>query len=172
MIITVGAKKYMHLATELLSKQRMVIKNESERTCFQICLTPIKTLIISTRMDKLIQTGTSFFLYFLRDETARKLRRMLTIEQYKNPEASKLFTVQYIDAPLQYQDVLFKALMKQGIMKECDADIAAAHFYAPIYLMLSLCDGFPEREQEALDFIRRHITQFSKLYMKEIKGKR
>jgi len=120
-------------------------------------------------LDELIQTGTSFFLYFLHDETARKLRRMLTIEQYKNPEASKLFTAQYIDAPLQYQDTLFKALMKQGVMKECDADIAASQFYAPIYLMLCLCDGFPEREQEALDFIRRHITQFSKLYMLEDK---
>ena len=120
-------------------------------------------------LDELIQTGTSFFLYFLRDETARKLRRMLTIEQYKNPDASKLFTAQYIDAPMQYQDTLFKAFMKQGIMKECDADVAASHFYAPIYLMLCLCDGFPEREQEALDFIRRHITQFSKLYMLEVK---
>ena len=120
-------------------------------------------------LDELIQTGTSFFLYFLHDETVRKLRRMLTIEQYKNPEVSKLFTGQYIDAPLQYSSVLFKAFMQQGIMKECDANVAASHFYAPIYLMLCLCDGFPEREQEALDFIRRHITQFSKLYMLEVK---
>ena len=116
-------------------------------------------------LETLIQTGTSLFLYFLHDDTARKLRRLLTIEQYKNPAASKLFTGQYIDAPLQYQGALFKAFMEEGSMKAFDAGIAALHFYAPIYLMLCLCDDCPEREQEALDFIRRHITQFSKLYM-------
>jgi len=116
-------------------------------------------------LEELIRIGTSLFMYFLHDGTARKLRRLLTIEQYKNPAASKLFTGRYIDAPMQYQGALFKAFMEQGVMKELDAGVAASHFYSPIYLMLCLCDDCPEREQEALDFIRRHITQFSKLYM-------
>jgi len=116
-------------------------------------------------LDMLIQKGTSLFLYFLHDETARKLRRMLTIEQYKNPVASNLLIGQYIDAPLGYQGALFKAFMEQGIMKNLKSNIAAAHFYAPIYLMLSLCDNCPDREQESLDFIRCHITQFKSLYM-------
>ena len=116
--------------------------------------------------DTLIQTGTSLFLYFLHDETAQKLRRLLTIEQYKNPAASKLFTGQYIEGPLGYQGALFKAFMEKGIMKELGNDIAAAHFYAPIFLMLCLCDNCPEREPDALGFIRRHIIQFSKLYMR------
>ena len=119
-------------------------------------------------LDTLIQSGTSLFLYFLHDETARKLRRLLTIEQYRNPEASKLLTGQYIDGPLGYQGTLFKAFMERGMMKGLDCDSAAAHFYAPIYLMLCLCDNCPEREPEALDFIRRHIIQFSKLYMEGI----
>lgn len=118
-------------------------------------------------LEALIQTGTSLFLYFLHDETARKLRRMLTIEQYRNPSAATLFTGQYLSAPLLYQGALFKAFMEQGTMKSLDTDIAASHFYAPIYLMLCLCDNCPEREQEALDFIRRHIIQFRKLYMEE-----
>ena len=117
------------------------------------------------KLETLINTGTSLFLYFLHDETARKLRRMLTIEQYKNPVASKLFTEQYIDDPLDYQGALFKAFIGQGAMKNIDFDIAAAHFYAPVYLMLCLCDNRPEQEPGALDFIRRHITQFGSLYM-------
>ena len=115
--------------------------------------------------DALIQTGTAFFQYFLHDDTARKLRRLLTIEQYKNPSASKIFIDQYIDAPIEYQSVLFKEFMDQGIMAKLDSDIAAAHFFSPMYFMLCLCDNCPEREPEALDFIRRHIVQFSKLYM-------
>jgi len=115
--------------------------------------------------DAMIQVGTAFFQYFLHDGTARKLRRLLTIEQYKNPAASELFTDQYIDAPIKYQSVLFKAFMAQGLMEESDADVAAAHFFSPMYFMLCLCDNCPDREPEALDFIRRHIIQFNKLYM-------
>ena len=116
-------------------------------------------------LDTLIQTGVSTFLYFLHDETARKLRRMLTIEQYKNPDVSKLFTRQYINGPLNYQGAIFTAFMEQGIMKPLDANVAAAHFYSPIYLMICLCDNCPERESEALTLIRQHITQFSELYI-------
>ncbi|MCL1806069.1 MAG: TetR/AcrR family transcriptional regulator [Oscillospiraceae bacterium] len=120
-------------------------------------------------LETLIQTGISLFLYFLRDQTARKLRRLLTIEQYKNPAASGLFTDQYINAPLAYQGALFKTFIGQGFFNDLDGDVAAAHFYAPIYLMLCLCDNCPEREPEAVGFIQRHITQFESLYRKGAK---
>lgn len=116
-------------------------------------------------IDTLVQAGTALFLYFLHDDYARKLRRMLTIEQYKNPEASKLYIEQYVDRPIAYQGSVFKAFMKQGIMKDADAKTAAMHFYSPIFLMLCLCDSSPEREPEALEYIRRHIEQFRELYM-------
>ena len=112
-----------------------------------------------------MQAGTAMFQYFLHDETARKLRCMLSIEQYKNPTASKLFTGQYIDGPLSYQSALFSAFIGLDTMKNIDADVAAMHFYAPIYLMLCLCDNCPKREPEALELIGRHINQFSTLYM-------
>lgn len=119
----------------------------------------------SMNRDTLIQSGAALFLYFLHDDYARKLRHMLTIEQYKNPMASKLFVEQYMDSPIVYQSDVFKAFMKQNIMKSLDPKIAAMHFYAPIYLMLCLCDTCPDREGEALELIGQHITQFSTLYM-------
>jgi len=115
--------------------------------------------------DMLIQGGTALFQYFLHDETTRKLRRMLTIEQYKNPSVSKLLVAQYIDGPLDYQSAVFRAFIGLGTMKNADVHIAAMHFYAPIYLMLCLCDACPEREPEALELIKQHILQFNKLYM-------
>jgi hypothetical protein len=38
------------------------------------------------------------------------------------------------------------------------------HFYAPIYMLLTVCDREPEREQEALKLMEEHIRQFDKLY--------
>jgi len=122
---------------------------------------------VDIELEELISIGTALFLYFLHDDTAKKLRRMLTIEQYKNSQVAELFTDNYIDGPLEYQKALFQAFMQKGTMQQADSKIAAAHFYSPIYLMLCLCDTYPERESEALVFIRNHITQFKKLYMNE-----
>lgn len=120
--------------------------------------------------ETLIQAGEAFFHFYLHDETTCKIRRMLTIEQYKDPTASQLFVGQYIDAALAYQSGVFTAFIATGKMKQVDPDIAAAHFYAPLYLMLCLCDNCPEREEEALHLIKRHIKQFAKLYMVEGEG--
>lgn len=120
-------------------------------------------------INTLTQAGTALFLYFLHDDYAHKLRRMLTIEQYRNPMASKLYTQQYIDAPIAYQSAIFSIFMEQGLMRNMDAKIAATHFYTPIFLMLCLCDNCSERESEALELIRQHIEQFTKLYMLEEK---
>jgi len=116
-------------------------------------------------LNALIQTGTMLFLYFLHDSHTKKLRRVLTIEQYKNPAAAKLLTIQYNDAPLQYQSALFQAFINMGKMKHTNANIAAVQFYSPIYLMLCMCDNYPEKEPEALDYIKQHITQFDAMYM-------
>ena len=115
--------------------------------------------------DSLVQIGVGLFLFFLHDEYARKIRQMLTIEQYKNPMASNLYVAQYLDGPLLYQSTIFKAFMAQGIMKNLHAHAAAMHFYSPIFAMLCLCDNRPDREAESLEFVKQHIIQFEKLYM-------
>ena len=117
----------------------------------------------------LLTVGTSLFVYFLHDQVNKKLRMMLTVEQYKNPAAAQLYVSQYIDQPLKYQAAILRSLIVQKTMADYDPEIMAAHFYAPIYLLLCLCDSCPDREAEALQFIKKHIIQFSALYQKEKK---
>jgi len=116
--------------------------------------------------DRLIGMGKTMFLYFLHDEYARKFRRMLAIEQFSNPQAARLYAEQYVDSPIAYQSALFSAFLAQGLMRDVDARTAAMHFYAPMFLMLCLCDSCPEREEEALLFVEQHFRQFTALYMK------
>ena len=120
-------------------------------------------------LEELINIGQAMFHYFLHDETAQRLRRMLTIEQYQNPTVSQLFTQQYIREPLLYQSSLFGVFIKQGLMKEVESQVMAMHFYAPIYLLLCLCDNDPLAEKEAHVILKRHIIQFNQLYRKETK---
>lgn len=117
--------------------------------------------------DSLVEMGKGLFLYFLHDEYTRLFRKMLTIEQFHDSELSDLYSKQYIDNPLKYQSGLFLLLSEQGKLKKSNSDIMALQFYAPIYMLLTVCDRQPDRESEALEMIEEHIRQFNSNYLKE-----
>lgn len=122
---------------------------------------------------ELIGRGKLLFNYFLHDEYASRFRKMLTIEQYKNPESATLYAGQYIDEPLSYQGMLFELLTKSGGLLPENAQIMALQFYAPVFLMLLLCDCQPEREAEAISMVEEHIKQFCRTYKNdEMKNRR
>ena len=114
--------------------------------------------------DALVQMGIGLFSYFLHDEYAGRFRKMLTIEQFHNPELSQFYTQQYVDGPLSYQAMMFTVLTGEGILAGDDMNVMAIQFYAPIYMLLTLCDRHPEREAEALRFLEQHIRQFNRNY--------
>ncbi len=117
--------------------------------------------------EVLIQTGQGLFLYFLHDENVRLFRKMLTLEQFKNSELSKLYTKQYFDDPLMYQTGLMAMLTEKGVLKSENPQIMTLHFYSPIYMLLTMCDREPSRENEAMKMLTEHIKQFNQLYKTE-----
>lgn len=60
--------------------------------------------------------------------------------------------------------MLFGLMAAQGLPAADNVPIMTLHFYAPIYMLLTVCGREPEREQEALKLIEEHIRQFDKLY--------
>lgn len=124
-------------------------------------------VFLNSSEEQLVQRVNALFLYFLHDEYTRKFRKMLTVEQYHNKELAALFSKQYVDAPLSYQGKLFGALIQDGVLKPESLQIIALHFYAPIYLLLNLCDRQPERESEAMGLLEQHIRQFNRIYKSE-----
>ncbi|MBE6854822.1 MAG: TetR/AcrR family transcriptional regulator [Ruminococcus sp.] len=121
-------------------------------------------LFASVSEDRLVQMGMGLFMYFLHDPYAQKFRKMLTIEQFHNAELSGLFTKQYADDPLSYQSAMFALLGANGMLIEQDADVMALQFYAPIFMLLTMCDREPPREAELTGLLERHIRQFSRIY--------
>ena len=113
---------------------------------------------------ELVKLGIGLFHFFLHDEYECKFRKMLTIEQFSNEELAKLFSNQYFNEPLKYQAGLLQMMILQGQMKAEDAQIMALHFYAPMYLLLTVCDREPQREAEALQMLEKHIKQFKRMY--------
>lgn len=117
--------------------------------------------------DQLVKTGMGLFLYFLHDDCVRKFRKMLTVEQFRNAELASLFTKQYADDPLSYQSAMFALLSANGVLKAENPDVMALQFYAPLFMLLTVCDRQPEREAELIPLAEQHIRQFSRLYGRE-----
>lgn len=114
--------------------------------------------------DHLIKLGNDLFAYFLHDSYTKRFRKMLTLEQFKDKDLARVYSEQYYDKPLSYQGMLLGLLVAQGLLVAENVPIMTLHFYAPIYMLLTVCDREPEREPEALKLIEEHIRQFDRLY--------
>lgn len=114
--------------------------------------------------DALVQMGIGLFQFFLHDDYSSKFRKMLTMEQFHDNDLSHLYSKQYVDDPLSYQSAIFTLISTSGTLKNMKPNIMALHFYAPIYMLLTVCDRQPERESEAVQLIEEHIKQFNLIY--------
>jgi len=114
--------------------------------------------------EQLITLGNNLFLYFLHDDYTRRFRKMLTIEQFHDKKLAAAYMKQYVDDPLSYQGILLGLMVSAGVLQTENVEIMTLHFYAPIYMLLTICDREPEREKEALKKLEAHIRQFNRLY--------
>ena len=114
--------------------------------------------------DAAVQMIQGQLRYILHDPAISRARKMLTIEQFQNPELAKLQTRQNYEDVLRYFTGLVGFLIRQGVLTEDDPEIMAAQLCLPITVWINLCDREPKREQEVMELVERHIRQFFRLY--------
>ena len=102
--------------------------------------------------------------YILHDPQISRARKMLTIEQFQNPQMAQLQTRQNYTDVMRYFTGLVRFLIRQGRLADSDPDITAAQLCLPISVWINLCDREPEREDEIMQLIQRHIRQFFEVY--------
>lgn len=104
--------------------------------------------------------------YILHDPHISRARKMLVVEQFRNPELAKLQTRQNYTDVLRYFTGLVKYLIRSGVLAGDDPEIMAAQLCLPISTWLGLCDREPVREPEVMELVSRHIQQFFRVYQK------
>lgn len=104
------------------------------------------------------------FLYSLHDEAVSSLRKMLTIEQFRSPELSEMYTRRYVDRLVDYHAGIFEGLINAGVIKEHDAKTLAMMYASPVLLLIGICDRQPERESECLKRLDEHVRLFFGTY--------
>ena len=114
--------------------------------------------------DAAVQMIQGQLRYILHDSHISRARKMLVIEQFQNPELAQLQTKQNYADVMQYFTGLMKQLIRQGVLAGDDPQIMAAQFCLPVSVWINLCDREPEREQEVMELLEKHIRQFFRLY--------
>ena len=117
--------------------------------------------------DKAVRMIQGQIRYILHDPAISRSRKMLVIEQFQNPSLAKLQTKQNYEDIMHYFTGLVGFLIRQGALAEDDPEILAAQLCLPISVWINLCDREPEREQEVMELVERHIRQFFRLYARK-----
>lgn len=106
----------------------------------------------------------ALFLYSLHDETVRRFRRMMTIEQFRSPELAALYSGRYVDRMVAYHAAMFRSFAAQGVLRAADPEALALLYVSPVITLLGLCDRQPEREAECLTRLDAHVRLFFRTY--------
>lgn len=114
--------------------------------------------------DRFAEIASIIFEYYFRDEINVKLRRMLTIEQYRSPEIAALFRRISFDDSINFQAQLFASLIEAGCFIKTDPYILALAFFSPIFLLFYKFDKDERSREEAKALFARHIRHFNQVY--------
>ena len=98
----------------------------------------------------------ALFLHWTEEPFSAHFRRMLTLEQYRDPEMGRLYQHYLADGPIAYMTQLFRQMADS----DAQARQLALAFYGPLYLLYSLSDGGWSREA-VLAAVDGHIDRFA-----------
>ncbi len=101
--------------------------------------------------------------FTLHDYTVRRVRRLLTIEQYRNKRITALATKHFITDIESRYTYIFNGMVKKRIFSCEDTRLLAFQFTAPITLLIHYCDREPDKEAQIVKKIEAHINKFEKI---------
>ncbi|MCR5390744.1 MAG: TetR/AcrR family transcriptional regulator [Lachnospiraceae bacterium] len=98
--------------------------------------------------------------YTLTDERVIRVRKMITIEQFRNEFLSRKSSEHQPSFMLKQYTGIFAELIKNGEIPEEDSEMLALEYVSPVSLMIQICDREPDRKEEILKKIERYIDYF------------
>ena len=110
---------------------------------------------LHTPVEKIRAYSRAQFDHWTREPFSTNFRKMLTLEQYRDPKLAQLHHDYLASGPLEYMAAIFRKLT--------DSDEAAMQlaleFYGPMYLLYSVYDGAKDKDSVA-PLLDAHIDRF------------
>lgn len=114
--------------------------------------------------EKIADQTLQYIRFSVHDPYISKVRRLLTLEQYRNPAVTAIQEKRVYGDLLRFHREMIELLISEGILKDGDAGIMALQYVAPVSLQLYRVDRDPSLEEEAIGIIEKHINSFFEVY--------
>ena len=115
-------------------------------------------------LEELVQMTMRMADFTIRDEKVVKMRKVLTIEQFRDDRARDLATKHFLTGLTEMFTQLFAGMTDKGLLRQDDPAMLAFAYTAPITALIHLCDREPEKTEEALERIEAFSRHFIKRY--------
>ena len=108
----------------------------------------------ATPLAQLCAFSKAMFRYWTQDAFASAFRRLLTLEQYHDPDMARMLQQYLAAGPLEYVTALLAGVTE-------DPQALALRFYGPMFLLYSVYDGAQDREAVTA-MLDAHIDRFAR----------
>ncbi|MCQ2551110.1 MAG: TetR/AcrR family transcriptional regulator [Clostridia bacterium] len=117
-------------------------------------------------VDEFIDMSFKRLQFTIHDPVIKKVRKLITIEQFRNGTFNKLATKHFILDTAKVNRDIIQHLIREGKIKDLDPGVLAFEFTAPVTVLISLIDRQPEVEEKVMENIKNHLQHFKNTYSK------
>lgn len=119
---------------------------------------------VPSSMEALIASSMKRIEFTMHDPQIRKVRRFLSMEQFRNPMMAEITTMHSLTGIQNMYSKIFAVMIAQNLVKAEDSDVLALEWVSPVALMVQICDRQPEKETQCMKTIQEHFEHFAKTY--------
>ncbi len=124
-------------------------------------------LPVPDSIEKMITDTLKRIEFTMHDPIIKKVRRILTIEQFRNPYIAELMTKHTVIGIKGLYQRIFAGMIENHLMREDDPEALAIEFTLPVSMYIQMYDRHPEQEKEIMEKIEKHIQHFITEYGEE-----
>ena len=111
--------------------------------------------------EGLVEMTMRMVNFTIHDEKIVMTRKVLAIEQFRDPRAKALATKHFLTGLTQMFAHVLQGMMDKGLLRQDDPKLLAFAYTAPICALIHLCDREPEKTEEAL----KQVEAFSRYFI-------
>ena len=113
----------------------------------------------NTTVKNIADFTAAQFQFWTEDAFGANFRKLLTLEQYRNPEMAELYVNCLTAGPISYIEDIFREIIRKKDVQSVDVEQLAAEYYAPFCLLITLYDHSADKSKYA-ELLHNHIRHF------------
>lgn len=122
--------------------------------------------------QSLIEIARGFLDAVLHDDELASLRRLLVVNQYRDPQIGRRLRDYWVERPLEFHSELFERLISAGELRPgLDPQATALAFFGPILMLIQLAecggDGESGAEERARALLAAHVRHFRSTHLRQ-----